>query len=96
MTGPNPLDFGWRLAARASGLLALALAAVSVAIGLAMAARLPARPGAKRTLVAVHEQTALACLVAIAVHGATLLGDRWLHTGLRGVREGAGCRCVSR
>ncbi len=85
MTGPNPLTYGWWLAARASGLLALALAAASVALGLAMAARLPVRPGLKRTLVAVHEQTALACLVAIGAHGATLLGDRWLHPGLRGV-----------
>lgn len=38
-----------------------------------------------RSLVAVHEQTALAGLVAIAVHGITLMGDRWLHPGVAGV-----------
>ena len=37
--------------------------------------------------MAVHEQTALAGLVAIAVHGITLLGDPWLNPGL-GRRRG--------
>jgi sulfoxide reductase heme-binding subunit YedZ len=36
-------------------------------------------------LVKVHEQTALAGLVAIAVHGISLLGDRWMHPGLTGI-----------
>jgi sulfoxide reductase heme-binding subunit YedZ len=35
--------------------------------------------------VRVHEHLALLALTAIAVHGATLLGDRWLRPGLRGV-----------
>ena len=75
----------WWLASRASGVVALALVSLSVGLGLAMAGRISRRPGTKRTMVAVHEQAALAGLVAIAVHGLTLLGDAWLHPGLRGV-----------
>ena len=43
------------------------------------------RPGLSRKLLAIHEQTALAGIVAIAVHGITLLGDPWLHPGIAGV-----------
>jgi hypothetical protein len=39
----------------------------------------------QRFLVALHEQTALAGLVSIAVHGVTLLADPWLRPGLAGV-----------
>lgn len=85
MTGPNPLHYGWWLASRASGLLALGLVTVSVVLGLAMAGKRLRRPGLKRSMMALHEQTAIAGLVAIAVHGATLLGDRWLHPGVKGV-----------
>lgn len=76
---------GWWLASRASGLVALILVTVSVAIGLAMAGKVMRRPGLSRKLLAVHEQTALAGLVAIAVHGITLLGDPWLNPGVAGV-----------
>jgi methionine sulfoxide reductase heme-binding subunit len=76
---------GWWLASRASGLVALVLVTVSVGIGLAMAGKLMRRPGLSRRLLAVHEQTALAGLVAIAVHGIALLGDTWLHPGVVGV-----------
>ena len=40
-----------------------------------MAGRAFAEPGLARTLMAAHEHAALAGLVAIAVHGITLLGD---------------------
>lgn len=76
---------GWWLAGRASGLVALVLVTVSVAIGLTMAGKLMRRPGLAKKLMALHEQTALAGLVAIAVHGIALLGDPWLHPGLAGV-----------
>jgi sulfoxide reductase heme-binding subunit YedZ len=76
---------GWWLASRASGLVALVLITVSVAIGLAMAGKVMRRPGFARKLMAAHEQTALAGLVAIAVHGITLLGDPWLNPGVAGV-----------
>ncbi|HET7418419.1 MAG TPA: ferric reductase-like transmembrane domain-containing protein [Solirubrobacterales bacterium] len=76
---------GWWLASRASGLVALVLVTVSVFLGLAMAGKVMRRPGLSKKLLAIHEQTALAGLVAIAVHGITLLGDPWLHPGVTGV-----------
>jgi sulfoxide reductase heme-binding subunit YedZ len=85
MTTPDPLHYGWWLAARASGVVAIALVTLSVGIGLAMAGRVARRPGLSRTLMALHQNAALAGLVAIAVHGVTLLADPWLHPGLAGV-----------
>ena len=81
----NPMDYGWWLAGRASGIVALVLIALSVAIGLAMAAKAFRKPGLPRLLIAVHEHAALAALVAIAVHGITLLGDSWLNPGPVGI-----------
>ena len=85
MTGPDPLQYVWWLAARASGVVALGLVTASVGIGLFMAGGVLRRPGLKRKLLAVHEQTALAALVAIVMHGTMLLGDRWLHPGVKGL-----------
>lgn len=76
---------GWWLVSRASGLVALVMVTISVAIGLTMASKLARRPGWPRKLTAIHEQTALAGLLAIAVHGITLIGDPWLHPGVGGV-----------
>ena len=76
---------GWWLASRASGLVALVLVTVSVFLGLTMSAKVMRRPGFAKKLLAVHEQTALAGLVAIAVHGIALLGDPWLAPGVVGV-----------
>lgn len=76
---------GWWLASRASGLVALVLVTISVGLGLAMAGKVMRRPGLSRKLLAIHEHTALAGIVAIAVHGITLLGDPWLHPGISGV-----------
>ncbi len=76
---------GWWLASRASGLVALVLVTISVGLGLAMAGKVMRRPGLSRKLLAIHEYTALAGIVAIAVHGITLLGDPWLHPGVSGV-----------
>ena len=78
-------DHLWWLASRASGLVALALITVSVALGLTMAGRLMRKPGRARVLTALHEQTALAGLVAIGVHGVTLLGDAFLNPGISGI-----------
>jgi sulfoxide reductase heme-binding subunit YedZ len=85
MSGRDPLEVGWWLASRASGIVALALFAVSIGIGLTMAARGLRKPGLPRILLAVHEHLALAALVAVAVHGLTLLGDRWLAPGPIGI-----------
>ena len=76
---------GWWLASRASGLVALVLVTISVGLGLARAGKVMRRPGLSRKLLAIHEQTALAGLVAIAVHGITLLGDPWLKPGIAGI-----------
>lgn len=78
MTLPNPLDYGWWLASRSAGVVSLTAVSVSVIIGLLMANGLPRRPGAKKTLLGLHESTALVGLVAIGVHGLTLLGDSYL------------------
>jgi methionine sulfoxide reductase heme-binding subunit len=75
----------WWLASRASGVIALGLVTISVVLGLTMAGKLSRRPGAGRVLSAIHEQTALTGLGAIAVHGLTLLGDPWLNPGPAGI-----------
>lgn len=85
MIAPDPLKYGWWLAARASGIVALALIALSVALGLAMAGRVARRPGVTRRLRALHEQAAITGLLAIAVHAAALMADPWLHPTLVGV-----------
>ena len=78
MTGPDPMEFGWWLASRAAGVVALLCITISVGVGLAMAGRVSRKPGLARTLMSVHQQTALVGMVAIAVHGITLLGDKFL------------------
>jgi len=85
MTGRDPMEYGWWLAGRASGIVARALISLSVTLGLAMAGRVSRAPRLRRAMVAVHEHAALAALIAIAVHGITLLGDRWLDPGPVGV-----------
>jgi methionine sulfoxide reductase heme-binding subunit len=87
MTGLSSIlgEHGWWLASRASGLLALLLVTISVALGLTMSSKLSSRPGLKKRLIGIHEQTALAGLIAIVIHGATLLGDAWLNPGLSGI-----------
>ena len=86
----DPMDYGWWLASRASGIVALVLIALSVTIGLAMAAKAFRKPGLPKILIAVHEHAALAALVAIAVHGITLLGRQ-----LAEPRARSGSRCRS-
>lgn len=84
-TAADPAHQIWWLVARASGVVALVLVTVSVGLGLTMAGRVARRPGWPRVLLAIHEQTAIAGLVAIAVHGLALLGDHWLHPGVAGI-----------
>ena len=73
------------IASRASGVVALILAAVSVGMGLAMAMRAAKGPGAMAKLKQAHEATALAALIMIAAHGLALLGDSYLRPGLAGI-----------
>jgi sulfoxide reductase heme-binding subunit YedZ len=85
MTRLDPADHVWWLVSRASGIVALVLITASVALGLTMASKVVTARGVRPLLARVHEQTALAGLNAIAVHGITLLGDAWLNPGLTGV-----------
>lgn len=81
----SPADYSWWLASRASGVVALILVTISVGLGLTMASKIVRKRGMGPMLARIHEQTALAGLVAIAVHGITLLGDPWLHPGVKGI-----------
>jgi len=81
----DPLNYGWWLVSRASGVVALLLVTASVGIGLTMASKIVRRRGAGPALVRVHEQSALAGLIAICIHGVTLLGDKWLNPGVGGL-----------
>jgi sulfoxide reductase heme-binding subunit YedZ len=86
MTGPAPAEYGWWLASRAAGLTALLCITLAVGVGLALGGKVGSKkPGLPRVLVAVHEHAALAGLIAIAVHGITLLGDGWLKPSIADV-----------
>jgi len=80
----QPTQLIWWLISRASGIVAVILISLSVLMGPAMAARL-LRPTHKRAVVRLHEYVAVLSLLAIAVHGLTLLGDTWLKPGLAGI-----------
>jgi sulfoxide reductase heme-binding subunit YedZ len=86
MGAPDPTRYIWWLVSRASGVVALGLVTVAVLLGLTMSTKLlRRRPGAGRTLMRLHEHVALVALAATAAHGLALLGDPWLHPGLRGL-----------
>ena len=79
---PNPLEHGWWIASRSAGVVSLLAVTLSVILGLLMANGLPRRKGANRVMLSLHESTALAGLVALAIHGITLLGDPWMNPTL--------------
>jgi sulfoxide reductase heme-binding subunit YedZ len=72
-TGPHIF---WILS-RAAGVCALVLSSLAVGVGVSIGSRLIKRPSAE--LRVAHEALTLATLVAIAVHGLSLLGDSFLH-----------------
>lgn len=78
----NPADHAWWLASRASGIVAMLLLTATVFIGLTLSTRVLKGPGLPKWLSTSHEQLALASLVAIALHGVTLLGDPFLKPSL--------------
>jgi sulfoxide reductase heme-binding subunit YedZ len=82
---PAVHDHVWWLASRASGLVALGLITASVILGLVMSGRIMRKPGRAAKMLALHEQLALGGLLAIAIHGITLLGDAFLNPGLKGI-----------
>ncbi len=77
--------YGWWIVSRSSGIVAFVLITISVLIGLTMAGKPVREPQFTKSLRAVHEQTALAGLIAIAVHGFAILLDPWLKPGITGV-----------
>jgi sulfoxide reductase heme-binding subunit YedZ len=68
------------ITSRAAGIVALILASLAVSVGLCMSSRLLRRHRAD--LLALHEILALSTIAAIVVHGASLLGDRYLHPSI--------------
>ncbi|MEA2149176.1 MAG: methionine sulfoxide reductase heme-binding subunit [Solirubrobacteraceae bacterium] len=85
MSGPDPLQFGWWLLSRAAGVTSYALASIAVVAGLAMSGRVSDRPGGARALRATHEHAAIAALIFLVVHVATLLPDPWMHPSVAGL-----------
>ena len=84
MSGDPSSHVFW-LASRALGIVALVLMGASVALGLALSGRAYRRPGGPAWLKHLHEATGLTGLIAIAAHGAVLLGDDYLRPGVAGV-----------
>lgn len=75
-TGPHLF---W-ITSRAAGITALVLSSASVCLGLLMGGRL--LRGRWADMRVAHEALSLATLLALAVHGLTLLGDAFLHPTL--------------
>jgi methionine sulfoxide reductase heme-binding subunit len=65
------------ITSRAAGIVALVLASLAVSLGLIMSLKFMRRRGPD--LLAIHEILSLSAIVAIVVHGLTLLGDQFLH-----------------
>ena len=81
----DPSLYTWWLVSRAAGVTAFALSSASVILGLSMAGKLARRPGAARRWRSLHEHLAVGTLLAVAIHGAALLGDHWMHPGVSGI-----------
>ncbi len=68
------------ITSRAAGFAALVLASLAVSLGLLMSTKL--LKGRTTDLRAAHDTLALATIVAIVVHGVSLLGDSFLHPSI--------------
>jgi methionine sulfoxide reductase heme-binding subunit len=68
------------ITSRAAGIVSLVLASLAVSLGLVMSLRMvrARRPD----LLALHEVLSLGTLVALAVHGLSLLGDSFIHPSI--------------
>src|SRR3954464_1443582 len=80
-TAPSPHIF-W-IVSRAAGTAALFLSSAGVCVGLAMGGRFVRGRGAD--LRPLHEALSLATIVALAVHGLSLIGDKYMHPSLADV-----------
>jgi sulfoxide reductase heme-binding subunit YedZ len=67
------------ITSRAAGIAALVLSSASVGSGLLISGQGGSGKGLRGDARALHEALSLATLVAIAFHGASLLGDHFLH-----------------
>ena len=76
----NPTPYLFWITSRAAGFAALILASLAVSLGLLMSTKLLKGRGAD--LRATHEILALSTIVAIVVHGVSLLGDAYLHPSI--------------
>lgn len=76
---------GWWIVSRSSAIVAFGLVTASVFLGLTMAGKPVRKPGFAKGMRALHEQTALAALVAIAIHVFAVFADPWLKAGVAGV-----------
>lgn len=73
------------IASRAVGTVAMVLLGSTVAVGLAMAGKLGAKPGRAAKLRRFHEAAALVTVGLIAAHAGLLLFDSYLRPGLLGI-----------
>ncbi len=70
------------ITSRAAGIVALLVASASVSIGLLMSTKVASRRLRGPDLRVTHEVLSLATMVAIAVHGLSLIGDQYLRPSL--------------
>jgi len=70
------------ITSRAAGTAALVLSSLAVGAGVLIGARGGALKGFGGDTRALHEALSLATLIAVAVHGVSLLGDHYLHPSI--------------
>jgi methionine sulfoxide reductase heme-binding subunit len=73
----NPSTHLFWITSRAAGTAALVLSSATICFGLVMGARIRGASGSGRRTI--HETLSLAVMIAIAVHGLSLVGDKYLH-----------------
>src|SRR6185312_4624162 len=68
------------ITSRAAGIVSLVLASLAVSIGLVMSLKM--MRARRPDLLALHEVLSLATIVALVVHGVSLLGDSFLRPSI--------------
>jgi len=76
---------GWWIVSRSSAIVAFVLVTISVFLGLTMAGKPLRQPRFTKAVRVLHEQTALAALIALGVHVIAVFADPWLKPGVAGV-----------